>query len=182
MVDISGASLGLALLFPLMILIGCVLKFTSNGPLIFSQDRVGYRCKVFKIYKFRTMVIDANLLGGFQTKRNDPRVTKFGKFLRLSSLDELPQLFNVLFGDMSLVGPRPNVLSQRSKYTAENWSTRHSVKPGITGLAQISGRSDCDFEKRLALDLYYAKNYNFILDFKIMCKTFSVIANLKNAN
>jgi lipopolysaccharide/colanic/teichoic acid biosynthesis glycosyltransferase len=123
------------------------------------------------MWKFRSMVINAESLGGYSTADRDPRITPIGRFIRKTSLDELPQLLNVLFGEMSIVGPRPDVPAQRSLYTEEEWMVRHSVRPGITGLAQSTLRSEATTEQRKAMDLEYAKNVSFALDVRIILMT-----------
>ena len=158
---------------------------SSKGPGIYSQDRVGLNGKIFKMYKFRSMKIhDENEY--VQTVKNDSRVTKIGKFIRRSSIDELPQLFNVLWGDMSLVGPRPAAIALNSKYRAivKNFMSRHKVKPGMSGLAQIKGyRGGDDIEdvkKRLSFDLEYLSKWSLYLDLKILVLTpIEVIRNHK---
>ena len=117
------------------------------------------------------MVINAESLGGYSTADRDPRITAIGRFIRRTSLDELPQLLNVLFGEMSIVGPRPDVPAQRSLYTDDEWTVRHSVRPGITGLAQSTLRSEATTEQRKAMDLEYAKNVSFALDVRIILMT-----------
>ena len=161
----------LILLSPLFIIVALIIKITDRGPVFFTQNRIGLNGKEFKIYKFRSMKIDANKLGPYYTQDNDDRITKIGKYLRRSSIDELPQLINVLKGDMSLVGPRPNVLSQKELYLIEDWGKRNSVLPGITGLAQAAIRSEGTAEQRLELDLFYVDNTSFLFDIKIIFMT-----------
>ena len=170
-VDISMSLFFIILLSPLIISIPLLIKLDSNGPAIFSQTRVGLNTKKFIMYKFRTMVTGAEKSGGYATKTGDVRITRLGKFLRKASLDEIPQLFNVLKGDMSLVGPRPDVPMQETNYTAAQWKKRCRVKPGITGLAQATRRSDATPQERLQLDLEYVDNASIYLDLKIMVMT-----------
>jgi lipopolysaccharide/colanic/teichoic acid biosynthesis glycosyltransferase len=157
-------------------LITIALSVTSAGPVFFKQDRVGLHGEVFKLFKFRSMIADAALIGSFSTTKDDPRITRFGRVLRRTSMDELPQLINVLMGDMSLVGPRPDVPAQRVLYSAEHWAKRHKVRPGITGLAQVNGRSCISAEARLKYDLEYAANPTFRTDFRILLRTIELLA------
>ncbi len=121
-------------------------------------------------------------LGSYQTQADDPRITRVGRFIRATSLDELPQLWNVLIGDMSLIGPRPETLSQQAQYRPEDWRLRHRVRPGITGLAQISGRSDITSEERLRCDLTYAQNASFALDMEILWRTVAMVFKRTGVN
>ncbi len=174
-------SLILIIIFsPILILISLILKFSNDGAIIYSQDRYGIYGKKFKIYKFRTMIFadtgyEKELV---QTTKNDKRVTRFGSFLRKWSLDELPQLFNVIKGDMSLVGPRPHAVSHNEKYRKLilGYMQRHSIKPGISGFAQVNGyRGETktleEMESRIAADLYYQKNWSLRMDLKVLIKT-----------
>jgi lipopolysaccharide/colanic/teichoic acid biosynthesis glycosyltransferase len=190
----------LIIFFPLIIFISIGVKFSSKGPIIFRQVRVGKNLKKFNIFKFRTMRYDANRFVGevenkmdlkqlvnlrkkfITTKENDNRVTKFGSFLRKSSLDELPQLINVILGDMSIVGPRPDTPIQEVDYLQEHWILRHSIKPGITGLAQINGRSNISILDRIRFDLEYVKNRNFKNYLRIIFITVFKIIFSKGAN
>lgn len=156
---------------PLVILIAIAIKLDSEGPVLFRQVRVGKAGKSFEIFKFRTMVANAPQMGGYSTQHNDPRITRLGRWLRRTSLDELPQIFNVLLGDMSLVGPRPNVPAQRDEYTAGQWAQRHTVRPGITGLAQATLRSQATWSQRLDLDLRYIEKASFTFDIKVILLT-----------
>ncbi len=178
-IDVVGATVLLVLLAPVLLVIWLVLFVTTRGKPIFKQTRVGEGGKLFTLYKFRTMVPDAERLqhrvrneldGPVFKNRRDPRVTRFGRFLRKFSLDELPQLWNVLKGDMSLVGPRPPVPKEVLQY--EPWQLeRLSVKPGLTGLWQVSGRADLPFERWVELDLEYVARQSLWLDLKILLKT-----------
>lgn len=157
-----------------MIIIILLIKSTSEGPVFFKQDRLGKNGKVFKIIKFRTMIDNAEQIGtGVITFENDPRITKVGSFLRKTSLDELPQLINVLKGDMSIVGPRPPVPYHPKKYEeySEYEKKRFNVKPGITGYAQVNGRNNLTWEQRINMDVYYVDNRSFLLDLKIIFLT-----------
>ena len=150
-------SLGILLvIWPLFIVIIACISCTSPGGALFRQERVGRHGVSFTIFKFRSMRADAPSVGPHFTAAGDPRITRVGRFLRKTSLDELPQLLNVLRGDMSLVGPRPNVPRQRSEYTEADWNARNAVRPGITGLSQATLRSAATEEQRTALDLEYA--------------------------
>ncbi len=160
------------LLAPFLLLIALLIRLESKGSPIFAQKRVGQHSKPFTIYKFRTMRIDTPDVPTNEFDDRDKYITKMGKFLRVTSLDELPQLFNILKGDMSFVGPRPPLFSQeelvenRKKYGVDKF------KPGITGWAQINGRDDIDDQQKFEYDLYYKKNYSLRLDLKIIFKTF----------
>lgn len=176
--DIFFAVIGIIILFPVMLVIAAAIKLDSKGPVIYKQDRLGKNGRIFKIYKFRTMIENAEKMGsGLFTFENDPRITKVGKFLRKTSLDELPQLFNVLKGDMSFVGPRPPVPFYPKKweeYTVYE-KKRFSVKPGITGWAQVNGRNEIDWSERIKLDVWYVDNWSLILDLKIILKSIKVV-------
>jgi len=175
---------------PLFIFIPVIIKLTSKGPIIFSQERIGKGGKPFKCYKFRTMYEDAEeklkqvletnsgAKAEWETKyklTNDPRVTPIGKFLRKTSLDELPQIFNVLKGEMSLIGPRPVTKEELDKYYQENAEFYCLIPPGITGLWQVSGRSNLTYEERVSLDCWYIRNWSLWLDLVILLKTVKVV-------
>lgn len=183
--DRCAAAFGLVALSPLMLAIAVTIRLTDNGPALFTQTRVGKGGEPFKIYKFRTMVVDAearlaeilkeNESDGVLFKiRKDPRITAIGARLRKSSLDELPQLINVLRGEMSLVGPRPALPEEAAKY-ADHVRRRLVVKPGLTGMWQVNGRSELTWDETVRLDLRYVENWSFALDLQILWKTFSVI-------
>jgi exopolysaccharide biosynthesis polyprenyl glycosylphosphotransferase len=185
--DRAVASAALLVLSPLMAGIAIAIKLSDGGPALFSQLRVGMDGSTFRIYKFRTMVADAehqkiellslNETGGVLFKiRADPRVTRIGGWLRRWSLDELPQLFNVLNGDMSLVGPRPALPEEADLY-GDHVRRRLAVRPGITGLWQINGRSDLPWEEAVRLDLRYVENWSFMLDLQILWKTWSAVGS-----
>ena len=169
--DLVLSLLALAVLAPLFLLVALAVVAESGAPAFFRQVRVGLNGREFRMYKFRSMVRDAEQLGPHYTVDDDRRVTRVGQFIRRTSIDELPQLFNVLFGDMSLVGPRPDVPAQRTLYTDDQWALRCSVRPGITGLAQALLRSAGTPEQRLELDLRYAREASLWLDLKIMAWT-----------
>jgi exopolysaccharide biosynthesis polyprenyl glycosylphosphotransferase len=183
--DRSVAAGGLIMLSPVLVAIALAIRLSDHGPALFIQTRVGRSGEPFKIYKFRTMVVDAearlaeirekNESGGVLFKiRKDPRVTSIGMHLRKWSLDELPQLINVLRGEMSLVGPRPALPEEAARY-ADHVRRRLIVKPGLTGMWQVNGRSDLSWEESVRLDLRYVENWSFALDLQILWKTFSVI-------
>jgi len=169
--DVVVSGVLLLLLLPLFLVIALVVLWDSPGPVFFRQTRIGRGGTTFGMLKFRSMVVNAERLGGFSTTRDDMRITRSGRFIRRTSLDELPQLINVLLGDMSLVGPRPDVPAQREGYTKQEWLTRHQVRPGITGLAQATVRSDAKPGERKALDLEYVARASLWLDIKILGMT-----------
>lgn len=184
-IDLAVATFGLILCAPTMIFIAILVKLDSPGPIIFAHKRIGKDGKGFKMFKFRSMVHDAEeiLKRDSELKRayendykikSDPRITKIGKFIRNHSLDELPQIINVLRGEMSLVGPRPVIEDELRKYgpLAEKLLV---VKPGITGLWQISGRSNISYEERVKIDTDYIENYSILMDLKILFKTIPVV-------
>jgi exopolysaccharide biosynthesis polyprenyl glycosylphosphotransferase len=189
--DVLVSSICLLLLMPIFILVGLLVKCTSKGPAIYRQVRCGLFGRKFTLYKFRSMYEGAddvlweikhlNEMDGPTFKmRNDPRVTPFGRFLRKSSIDEWPQFWNVLKGEMSLVGPRAPLPEEVKEYA--RWQRRRlSVKPGITCLWQISGRSEIDFDEWMKLDLHYIDNWSFFLDLKILLFTFPVVIFGKGA-
>lgn len=189
--DFFMALIGVVLLSPIYLILFMVIKIDSRGPAIFKQIRVGKDGKEFKIYKFRTMVVNAekkrkleidpkNLDKFVFQSKNDNRITKVGAFLRQTSLDELPQLFNVLIGNMSFVGPRPEI-PDVVKFYPENYKQRLLVTPGITGLAQISGRGEIELGRTIRYDLTYIKNFSVYYDFKILLKTVAAVFKHKGA-
>ncbi|MDO4965232.1 MAG: undecaprenyl-phosphate glucose phosphotransferase [Lachnospiraceae bacterium] len=178
MVDIAAALFGIVLFSPIMLISVIAIKCTSRGPIIFKQERVGLHNRPFKLYKFRTMYLkedlDENLENKAWTTKDDPRVTKVGRFLRRTSIDELPQFFNILFGQMSLVGPRPEQTAFVEKFKEEipRYMIKHQVRPGLTGWAQVNGfRGDTSIEKRIEYDLYYIENWTMGFDIRIMFMT-----------
>jgi Undecaprenyl-phosphate glucose phosphotransferase len=186
--DITGACLGLIMLSPLMLLMALLIKLESPGPVLFRQQRSGFNAKQFAILKFRTMTVMEEGDGVTQATRNDPRVTELGALLRASSIDELPQLFNVLRGDMSLVGPRPHAVAHDGYYGKLlcEYAFRHHVKPGITGWAQIHGCRGATarvglMKNRLDHDLWYINNWNLGLDVLILLRTFAEVVRHRNA-
>jgi len=186
-VDIITAILGIVISSPVMIIAAIAIKTPSKGPLIFKQERVGLHNKPFYVYKFRTMYIkeelDEELKDINWTTKDDPRVTKVGRFLRKTSIDELPQFFNILYGQMSLVGPRPEQTAFVEKYKEEipRYMIKHQVRPGLTGWAQVNGwRGDTSIEERIEHDLYYIENWTMGFDIKIMFLT--IFKGLINKN
>jgi lipopolysaccharide/colanic/teichoic acid biosynthesis glycosyltransferase len=176
--DILLSLSALIVLSPLSAVITIAIRLDSNGPTIFKQERAGKNGKPFTLYKFRTMKTDAEPFGSSPKTGTDPRLTKMGRILREYSLDELPQLVNVLSGDMSVVGPRPLYLSQIAEWS-ERQKKRLSVKPGITGLAQVSGRAEITREEKLDLDVTYVETANLFLDAKIILRTLSRVFKRK---
>lgn len=175
-VDIIGSTFAIILFSPVMIIVSAIIKLTSKGPLIYKQERVGLHNKPFMMYKFRSMEVeDPGKEKKKWTIKNDPRVTCVGKFIRKTSIDELPQFFNILKGDMSLVGPRPERPFFVEKFREEipRYMVKHQVRPGLTGWAQINGyRGDTSIRKRIDCDLYYIENWTLGFDFKIILLTF----------
>ena len=167
---------------PFLFIIAIIIKLTSQGPIFFIQKRLGFKGSIFKIYKFRTMIHNApdirNIDGTTFNSKDDKRVTKLGKFLRESSIDELPQLFNILKFEMSFVGPRPELPESIEMHTKSNFK-RLLVKPGITGLAQVQGRNMIDIRKRRMIDVDYQERINFVLDLKIILNTIFLIVSKK---
>lgn len=191
LIDIVCSFLGVLVLSPLFIIIAIIIKTTSKGPVFFSQKRVGKNGKEFNMYKFRSMVVNAEELkeklaaqnemsGPMFKMKDDPRVTKVGKFIRKTSIDELPQLWNVLKGDMSLVGPRPSLPKEVAQF--EDWMyKRLEVKPGLTCYWQVSGRNNIDFEDWMKLDIKYVDERSTWIDIKLIFKTVRVLLGDKNA-
>ncbi|MBI3857901.1 MAG: sugar transferase [Planctomycetes bacterium] len=171
LMDVAGAASLLAAFAPLLGIIAAIVRATSPGPVFFRQTRVGLRGRPFTMLKFRSMRDGADREGPWATAAGDLRITSVGRLLRRSSLDELPQLINVLRGDMSLIGPRPDVPEQRSLYTEAEWECRHRVRPGVTGWAQATLRHEATLETRKALDLEYVRRCSLRLDLKILWLT-----------
>lgn len=180
--DIVFSALGLLVLSPLFLLIAILVRCTSKGPVIFRQERLGRDAKVFRICKFRTMAENSEHTGsGVYSDRNDSRVTKVGRFLRATSLDELPQLWNILRGDMSFIGPRPPLTYHPwpiDRYSKEQLRM-FRVRPGITGWAQVHGRRELEWHERLRLNVWYADHVSFALDLKIVFLTVGVMLSGK---
>ncbi|WP_199620956.1 sugar transferase [Paenibacillus alkalitolerans] len=190
--DIVASLFGLLLCMPLFIVLAVLIKIEDpKGPVLFSQSRIGKNGKQFNMYKFRSMVsnaeelleqlLDKNEVSGLMFKmKEDPRVTRVGKLIRKTSMDELPQLFNVLRGEMSLVGPRPPLPREVKEYTARHWK-RLEVTPGCTGLWQVSGRNSVGFEEMVELDLKYIQERTFFYDIKIIFKTVWILIRPNDA-
>ena len=169
--DVVLSLLALLVLSPLLVATSLAIALESGRPVLFRQIRLGLHGREFGMFKFRSMVKDAASIGPYFTSTNDPRITRVGRLIRRTSIDELPQILNVLRGDMSLVGPRPDVPAQRGLYSDADWAQRCSVRPGITGLAQALLRSEGSEGERLALDLRYTREANVWFDLKIMVWT-----------
>ena len=168
LIDILLSLAALRVLWPVLLLTALAIVLDNGLPVFFRQTRLGLRGRQFSMLKFRSMRNNVAATGPYFTQANDPRITPAGRFIRRTSIDELPQIINVLLGDMSLVGPRPDVPAQRGLYTDADWAQRCSVKPGITGLAQAKIRSDGTEKQRLDLDLSYTRSVSVWLDLKIM--------------
>ena len=179
MIDMMLSLIGIILFSPLFLIIFLLIKVDSKGSVIFKHKRLGKNCKPIYVLKFRTMVENAILLGPQYTEDNDIRITKIGKFLRKTSLDELPQFINVFKGDMSIIGPRPDAYTN---IPTDIQKIRTRVLPGITGLAQVNGRSNLDEETRGNYDLEYIEKYSFIYDLKIFIKTILIVILRKGTN
>jgi len=198
-IDLIGASVGLGISAPICLVAYVLIKLDSPGPVVFSQERISKGGKTFKLYKFRSMIDDAEnilyadpkLLKEYESNsykiKNDPRLTRIGKFLRKSSIDEIPQLWNVLMGDMSLVGPRAyrpvELANQQEVYpeTKKYVSTLLRVKPGVTGPWQVAGRSKINFEQRVRMDAEYASRMSLAYDFLILLKTIPAVLSAEGA-
>lgn len=190
-IDIIGSLIGLILASPILVIVGILIKLESKGPIVFSQTRVGLNGKEFKMYKLRSMVLNAeelkkkleaqNEMSGPMFKiKDDPRITKVGKFIRKTSIDELAQLVNVLKGDMSLVGPRPSLPREVEQF--EDWMLeRLEVKPGLTCYWQVMGRNNIEFEEWMQLDIKYVRERSLWLDIKLIFKTLFVLFGDQNA-
>ncbi len=182
-IDIFASFIFIIALLPLLIIIALLVKITSKGPVFFKQDRIGKNGKVYKMYKFRSMCVGAEQMeGGVYCTKEDKRVTKIGKIIRATSLDELPQLLNIFKGDMSFIGPRP-VLTYHpwtfDKYTEEQ-KKMFNVRPGLTGWAQVNGRKTVEWGKRIELNVYYVEHLSFWFDIKIIFKTIACIFSRKD--
>ena len=191
-IDIICSSIGLIVLSPILVIIAIIIKLDSSGPIIFKQERVGYKGRRFFMYKFRSMVVNAEELkeklheknemsGPMFKMKEDPRITKVGKFIRKTSIDELPQLVNVLKGEMSLVGPRPSLPKEVNEF--ESWMLKRlEVKPGLTCYWQVQGRNDIGFEDWMRLDCKYVDDRCTLLDMKLIFKTFFVLFGDEHAS
>lgn len=187
--DIVIASAGLAVLWPLMLMVALAIRYTDPGPAVFGHERIGLNGRRFKCLKFRSMIVNSEAAlrehlardpaaaaewAASQKLKHDPRITKLGKILRETSLDELPQLWNVLKGEMSIVGPRPIVSAEVRRY-GNDFQSYAATKPGITGLWQVMGRSDCSYDERVSLDVDYVRNWSILRDIWIIARTFIVV-------
>lgn len=182
-IDFTFSLIGFIILSPIMLVTAIAIKLDSKGPIIFKQERLGKNGKVFNIYKFRSMCVGAENIGSrVYSGKNDTRVTKVGKFIRATSIDELPQFINILKGDMSLIGPRPALTYHPWKYDeyTKEQKCMFSVRPGVTGWAQINGRKDVEWNKRIELNVWYVNNISFLLDLKIFIKTIINVIMMKN--
>ena len=190
--DIILSFIGLVLLSPILLLVSLFIKIDSKGPIFFKQKRIGINGTEFEMFKFRSMVVNAEELKAKLAEKNemsgpmfkiadDPRITKVGRFIRKTSIDELPQLWNVIKGDMSLVGPRPSLPKEVAQF--EPWMRkRFEVKPGLTCFWQVGGRNNIDFEEWMKLDIKYVKERSLLLDAKLIFKTFFVLFGDENAH
>lgn len=180
-VDIIISSIGLIVTSPILLMTALAIKLESKGPIIFKQERLGLNGKVFKIYKFRSMCVNAEK-GGVYEKKGDKRVTKVGKFIRKTSIDELPQFVNILKGEMSLIGPRPALTYHPwpyNEYTKEQKRMFH-VRPGVTGWAQVNGRKDVEWPKRIQLNTEYVDRLSFSFDLMIFLKTILKVLKMED--
>lgn len=191
-IDIFCSVLGIVAMIPVFIVISILIKLDSKGKIVFSQVRVGKNGKIFMMYKFRSMIINAEELldklqdnnemsGPMFKMKEDPRITKVGKFIRRTSIDELPQLFNVLKGEMSLVGPRPNLPREVAKFD-ENHRLKLLAKPGLTCYWQVMGRNEIGFEEWMKLDIKYVEERNILIDLTLIFKTFFILFGDRNAH
>jgi undecaprenyl phosphate N,N'-diacetylbacillosamine 1-phosphate transferase len=181
LLDLIFSLIIITLIWPFFLLIAVLIKIDSRGPVIYKQYRLGLNGKVFKIYKFRSMCVDAEKNGVYETKR-DSRVTRIGKFIRKTSIDEFPQFINILKGDMSIIGPRPSLTYHPWKldeYT-EKQKKRFDVRPGITGWAQVNGRKNVSWNERIKYDLDYVCNLSFSFDAKILFKTIIKVITMQD--
>ncbi|MBS4534478.1 sugar transferase [Clostridium sp. D2Q-14] len=177
--DFIFALLLLIIVLPIMLIAAILIKIESEGPVLFRQERPGKDAKIFKVNKFRTMRVETEINGRLITDKE--RITKVGGFLRKTSIDELPQLFNILKGEMSFIGPRP-LLIQYLKYYNSEQMRRHEVTPGISGWAQVNGRNTISWEEKFKYDIYYVDNAGLLLDLKIVWLTFYKVLNRKDIN
>lgn len=175
--DIVLSVIGLLIGIPLMVIFGILIKVEDNGPITYKQERLGKGGKKFYIYKLRSMRTDAEKFGAQWAEKDDPRITKVGKFIRKTRIDEIPQLFNILKGDMSIIGPRPERPSFTEEFNKEipGFINRLAVKPGLTGWAQVNGGYEITPEEKLKEDIFYIKNRSILLDLKILFKTVQVV-------
>jgi exopolysaccharide biosynthesis polyprenyl glycosylphosphotransferase len=189
--DVALSGLFALLISPLLLAVAIGIKLDTAGPIFFSQERVGRNGKTFRCYKFRSMVVNADAMvneladrneasGPLFKLRDDPRITRLGRLIRRYSIDELPQLWNVMRGEMSIVGPRPNLPEEVAQY--QEWHRKRLlVSPGITGLWQVSGRSDLTFDEMVLLDIYYVENWNILLDINILLRSIPAVLRARGA-
>lgn len=184
--DVAFSLAGMAVLSPLLLLVAAAIKLDSRGPVIFKQDRLGQGGEVFKLYKFRSMQVGAEKMGsGHYSFSGDPRVTRVGRIIRATSIDELPQFLNIIKGDMSIVGPRPTLTYHPCRYEeySQEQKRRFDVRPGVTGWAQVNGRKQVLWDRRIKYDVEYVDNMSLWFDMKILVKTvFKVLAMKDNVN
>lgn len=178
-IDIIFSLILLVLLSPIMFLVAILVKTKLGSPIIFTQERVGLNNKVFMLCKFRSMTNEVDESGEFLS--NDKRLTKFGKLLRSTSMDELPELWNILKGDMSFIGPRPLLTEYLPRYNEEQIK-RHNVRPGLTSYTAVNGRASLSWSERLSLDVWYVNNISLLLDLKILMKTFITVIKRENVS
>jgi lipopolysaccharide/colanic/teichoic acid biosynthesis glycosyltransferase len=173
--DLVGAGVGLTLGAPALAAAAVAIRLDDHGPILFRQERVGRDGEIFEVLKLRTMIVDAHTQGaGFAVDKGDSRITRIGSFLRRTSIDEIPQLWNVLRGEMSLVGPRPTLAYQVERYTDEQ-RRRLDVRPGLTGWAQVNGRASLSWPERIELDVWYVQHRSLALDLRILLRTVGVL-------
>jgi lipopolysaccharide/colanic/teichoic acid biosynthesis glycosyltransferase len=173
--DLVGAGVGLTLGAPALAAAAVAIRLDDHGPILFRQERVGRDGEIFEVLKLRTMIVDAHTQGaGFAVDKGDSRITRIGSFLRRTSIDEIPQLWNVLRGEMSLVGPRPTLSYQVEQYT-DHQRRRLTVPPGLTGWAQVNGRASLSWPERIELDVWYVEHRSFALDLRILVRTVGVL-------
>lgn len=177
LLDIVFSSLFIILFSPILIIVSLIVRFNLGSPIIFTQERTGMHEKTFTVYKFRSMTDERDENG--ELLPNEERMTKFSKIFRSTSLDELPELFNILKGDMSFIGPRP-LLTQYVELYNEEQRKRHNVRPGLTSYTAVNGRSTLSWQKRFEMDTWYVENMSFLLDLKILIKTFIVVFKREN--
>ena len=180
-IDILGAGTALLAFSPLFLVVSLLILFRDGAPVIYRHTRIGRNRRPFGMWKFRTMVRDADKVGGYQTLERDPRITPVGRWLRKTSVDELPQLLNVLTGEMSLIGPRPDTPAQKDLYAPGQWEERHRIRPGITGLAQVRHKAGDESIGRPELDIAYVRTRSFGLDLVILWRTIGNTLRLKNS-
>ena len=186
LMDMLIALVALIILFPILLIVAIIIKLDSPGPVLFKQERLGYKGKVFKILKFRSMCVGAEKQGtGVYSFKGDARITKVGRFIRATSIDELPQLINILKGEMALIGPRPALTYHPWPFEQYTEHQKHmfDVLPGVTGWAQVNGRKEVPWPERIELNVWYSKNISLALDIKIFFMTiFKVATNANNNN